>query len=398
MGRSGRPGPSAKLGPMAPIRWLGLVVGAAVLAGTFGSIFSTLVLPRAYPSRLADRVLRSALRLGTAISNHRSGYLAKDRVMSFVGPAGLIGLFAVWLTVLVGAYTLILWPLEPGGLLTSARSAGSALFTLGLIGGTNEAIPPGPATAVALLAAASAPATVALAIAYLPAIYGAFSRRETLVTVLQSRAGQPAWGPEIIARHQLVGIMDQLPDLYKDWEQWAADLAETHTTYPVLALFRSPNALRSWAVGLIAVLDSAALHLALSPRSAPSQARLCLRMGFTAVREIGRLWGFNGDPDPRPDGPIELTFAEFEEGVARLREAGVELERDAEDAWPHYRGWRVNYEAGLYFLCDLFRVVPAPWSGPRRGLGEIEPRRPLDRTPEDPEANRHSGGRWLGPA
>ena len=49
---------------------------------------------------------------------------------------------------------------------------------------------------------------VALQIAYLPALYQAFNRRESLVAMLESRAGVPAWGPELLARHQLVGIID----------------------------------------------------------------------------------------------------------------------------------------------------------------------------------------------
>ena len=106
---------------------------------------------------------------------------------------------------------------------------------------------------------------VALQIAYLPALYSSFNRRESLVALLESRAGVPAWGPELLARHQLVGITDTLPDLYAAWEGWAADVAETHTTYPVLLLFRSPDPWYSWLLGLIAVLDAAAMQLALTP-------------------------------------------------------------------------------------------------------------------------------------
>ena len=40
-------GRSVKLSRMAPIRWLGLVVGALILAGPVASTFSTLVMPRA---------------------------------------------------------------------------------------------------------------------------------------------------------------------------------------------------------------------------------------------------------------------------------------------------------------------------------------------------------------
>lgn len=77
------------------------------------------------------------------------------------------------------------------------------------------------------------------------------------MTTLEARAGAPAWGPEILARHTLVGLLDALPGLYGDWEKWSAELAESHANYPVLLRFRSPNPYRSWIVSLTAVLDSA---------------------------------------------------------------------------------------------------------------------------------------------
>ncbi|MHB1854973.1 MAG: hypothetical protein ACYCS2_07945, partial [Acidimicrobiales bacterium] len=117
----------------------------------------------------------------------------------------------VWLTVFFAGYSLVLWPLVPGSLLGSLaaalKAAGSALFSLGLAGQ-----PAGPAIAASYAAAATGLVAVALEIAYLPTIYSAFNRRETLVTLLQSRAGAPAWGPEILARHQLVGFTVRLPD------------------------------------------------------------------------------------------------------------------------------------------------------------------------------------------
>ena len=224
---------------------------------------------------------------------------------------------------------------------------------------------------------------VALQIAYLPALYGAFNRREGLVALLESRAGVPAWGPEVLVRHQLVGITDTLPEFYAAWEAWAADLAESHTTYPVLLLFRSPEAWYSWLIGLLAVLDGAAMHLALAPSSASSQARLCLRMGFTALNRIAKTLGWEVDPDPSPEGPIALTYEEFAEAVEALRDAGFAMESDAERAWPVFVGWRVNYERVAYRLADRVTAPPAPWSGPRRHLrsGPVAPRRPPQRSP-----------------
>ena len=209
---------------------------------------------------------------------------------------------------------------------------------------------------------------VALQIAYLPALYAAFNKRESLVAMLESRAGVPAWGPEVLARHQLVGIIDTLPDFYAAWEEWAADLAESHTTYPVMLLFRSPDPWFSWLVGLLAVLDGAAMHLALAPSTASSQSRLCLRMGFTSLNRIAKVLRWEVDPDPNPEGPIQLTFEEFAEAVVMLQHVGFPMERTAEEAWPDFRGWRVNYETVAYRLCDRLTAPPAPWSGSRRHL------------------------------
>ncbi len=74
-------------------------------------------------------------------------------------------------------------------------------------------------TAIDLAAGATWVVIVALQIAYLPTLYATYNRRESLVAMLESRAGLPAWGPEILARHQLVGIIDTLPDFYASWEQ-----------------------------------------------------------------------------------------------------------------------------------------------------------------------------------
>jgi hypothetical protein len=247
-------------------------------------------------------------------------------------------------------------------------------------------------------AAATGLIVVALLIAYLPALYASFNRRETLVTMLQSRAGSPAWGPELLARHSLVGILDDMPHLYGEWETWAADLAESHTNYPVLVNFRSPHALRSWIVALLAVMDSAALYHALSPSRTPSAARLCLRMGFLSLRDIATALEIPHEDDPFPDDPIELTYEEFLGGIHRLDEANFPMERTPEEAWPHFKGWRVNYEALSYALADLVVAPPGPWSGSRHHLPglAIAPTRPADRHPDNPVPDERERGRGHG--
>src|SRR5262249_17821886 len=191
------------------------------------------------------------------------------------GPAAVPRALLLWAGLPGGAFRGTPGPV-PHDLGAAATQIGDAMFTLGAARSahsTNEAI--------TILAAASGFIVIALQIAYLPALYASYNRRESLITMLASRAGEPSWGPEILIRHELVGIVVPLPDFYGQWEQWAADVSESHTTYPVLLLFRSPDPWSSWTLGLLSVLDAAAMHLALDPARAPSQARLCLRMGYT---------------------------------------------------------------------------------------------------------------------
>jgi hypothetical protein len=177
---------------------------------------------------------------------------------------------------------------------------------------------------------------------------------------------------------------DDLPEFYALWERWAADVAESHANYPVLVRFRSPQPLSSWLVGLLAVLDSAAMHLALCPSQERYETRACLRMGFTALRQIGVALALPVDFDPDPDHPIALTYDEFRQGVARLEEVGFPIERTPEDAWPHFRGWRINYESLAYALAAATDAVPALWSGPRRWESDaMPPKRPPSRIASD---------------
>ncbi len=353
-----------------------------MVLGAWASIVGELVVPRGGYGWVVTATSRVSRRLLNLVAGRRERYEDKDRLLALQGPAILIGGLATWLGALLLGYGLLLSSATGEPLGGGLRLAGSALFTLGFATSNH----PGP-LALTFLAAASGPTLIAVQIAYLPTIYAAFNRRETLVTLLQFRAGAPAWGPEILIRHQLIGISGSLGELYRRWEEWAANLAESHSTYPVLLTLRSPHPLRSWIVSLLAVLDSAALCLSLCPASAPVEARACLRMGYAALRAVCDTMRIPYPPDPRPDDQIQLTEPEFKAACEMLSQAGFPTERTWEEAWPHFHGWRVNYESTAYALADLLDAPPGPWSGPRRSFPGlvIQPKRPADRRPGAPE-------------
>jgi hypothetical protein len=182
-----------------------------------------------------------------------------------------------------------------------------------------------------------------------------------------------------------VSTVDTLPALYAQWERWAADVAESHTTYLPLVRFRSPGALSSWVTGLLAVLDSAALYLALSPKSAPAvPARLCLRSGFLCLNRIAQAMGIEVPDEHDPPTEISLSYQDFLVAVARMREVSFLIERDPADAWQDFVGWRANYEQAAYGVAAAVDAAPALWSGPRQPpTPAISPRRPpLGRPPK----------------
>jgi hypothetical protein len=354
-------------------------VGLVIVLITAASVLFTIVLPREPRGfeRLSSFVNRLVRLAFLGLSRFAGTYEGKDALLAPTAPVALVAQLGFWAACFIVGYALMLEG-TTHSLISALAQASGAVFTVGTIDLSGP-----PNSAVDIAAGATWVVIVALQIAYLPALYQAFNRRESLVAMLESRAGVPAWGPEVLARHQLVGIIDTLPDFYSSWEEWSADLAESHTTYPVMLLFRSPDPWFSWLVGLLAVLDGAAMHLALAPGTASSQSRLCLRMGFTALNRIAKVLRWEVDPDPNPEGPIDLSFEEFEAAVEMLDHVGFPMERTALEAWPDFRGWRVNYETVAYRLCDRLTAPPAPWSGTRHHLrsGVVAPRRPPQRAP-----------------
>ena len=361
------------------MRILEVVLGSLIVLCTWISVVANLVVPRGLRSRYT-RLIRDLVRGPfQVVADRCRTFEAKDLLLAWAAPLSILVTLLSWLGLSVIGFGLVLagvGEISPGkGMLES----GSSVFTLGFLSSSDS-----QQTFVDFCAAATGPVMIGLLVGYLPAMYSAYSQREAEVTMLQARAGVPAWGPEILVRHvQIPGLITQLPALYQGWERWAAQIAESHTSYPVLIHFRSPRASRNWLIALLAIMDAAALELALSPSKPKATMRMTLRAGFTCLREIADVEGIPYDLDPDPDGDIQLTYEEFSQGLYWLRYAGYKPERkDDEEVWAHFRGWRVNYESLAYTLAYRIDAVAAPWSGPRRTQRQaLAVRTPIDRQP-----------------
>ena len=269
--------------------WVGFGAGLLLVMSTLMSVAGTLVVPRAVNSPVSLTVEWLLDVTFLIMTKPIRTYERRDRILAWQAPMSLLFRLAVWLGLLIVGFSLLLLPSLKGHLGQAFSEAGSSVFTLGY------AVPAsGDSTTLEYLAAFTGLVVIGLQVGYLPTLYAAFNKRETEVTLLASRAGVPSWGPEILVRSQW-GIQDDdiarvLETLFFSWERWAAEVAESHTTYFTLTRFRSPRPPSHWLTSLIAVLDAAALHLALAPSREPT---LAPRLPFGWV-----LWPWSRLPGP----------------------------------------------------------------------------------------------------
>jgi hypothetical protein len=342
------------------LRVLVVLVGLFVVMATFGSAVRTVVIPRAIASRLTRTVFLSTRWLFRLRARPGRSYEDRDRVMALYAPVSLLILLVVWLALILLGYAGIYWAVKETGVGEAFRLSGSSLLTLGF-----EAPDGVAATVISFTEGTVGLIMLALLIAYLPAIYTVFSRRENMVASLEVRAGSPPTGVEMLQRSWRVDQLSTLHQLWGRWEGWFLDIAETHTSLPVVVFFRSPLPDHSWVIAGGAVLDAASLLLSAVDRPLDPQAAYCIRAGYLALRRVASFFRIPFDPDPSPDDPITISRDEFDEACQALAEQGLRLKPDREQAWQDFNGWRVNYDRVLVSLAGLTMAPYAPWSSDR---------------------------------
>jgi hypothetical protein len=345
---------------------LAFAAGVVLVIGTIVSAVRSTVLPRATQARVpasSVRLARGAARLRT---KRLTNYEERDRVMAMIAPVALLLTLVIWMLTIAAAYTLMFFAVSGRSWQESIKLSGSSLVTLG----TSSDPRLGPSL-LSYSEAGLGLLLVALFITYFPTIYNSFSRREAGVSLLEVRAGSPPRAPTMLIRYHLIEQRRyQLGELWRQWEAWFTDIEESHTTFPILALFRSPQPQRSWITAAGALLDAASFWAGCIEHPIDPDVQLCLRAGFLSLRRIADAFGLPYDEDPSPGDPITITRAEWDDAMKEMEQAGVPLLPDREGAWQNWRGWRVNYDAVLLRLARLVEAPPAPWVSDRSPIFE----------------------------
>lgn len=335
-------------------------VGALIAMGTLLIAIQTVVVPRAEQSIIIRFVFVGMRLLFAAFAQRRQSYEAKDALLARYAPTTLMVLPMVWATLVIYGFSLMFWSLDVRPYRESLVLSGSSLTTLGFRE-TSDLFTLVLAVGEALIGLG----IVALLISFLPTMYSAFSAREAAVARLEIRAGTPPTPEAMIILAHETGALESMDETWTEWEHWFIHIEETHQTYPALAFFRSVRSDRSWVTAAGAVLDTAAIVLSTVAVPQSPAAPFMIRSGYVALRNIADFFAIDYDPDPLAISPITVRRHEFYETYETLRNAGVPVVEDRDQAWSDFAGWRVNYDNCLVGLASITSAPPGKWSTDR---------------------------------
>ncbi len=194
----------------------------------------------------------------------------------------------------------------------------------------------------------------AVVISYLPVLYQAFSRREVTISLLDARAGSPPTAGTLLSRVAQYSDAALLDQFLGEWERWAAEVLESHVSFPMLSFYRSQHDNQSWLAALTAILDTSALVIALEQRHDRSQAWLTFAMGRHVVVDLAQV--FHTPPvEPQPD---RLPAARLTVLRNHLESLGMKLVDD-DNAVRRLAELRAMYEPFIHALSLNF-LLPLP--------------------------------------
>ncbi|MGA7856874.1 MAG: potassium channel family protein [Terracidiphilus sp.] len=340
-----------------------LIAGIACLFAVLLDAFQTIILPRRATGRFRlTRIFYIATwRPWVFFARRLHDPRKRESAFSYYGPMSLILLLVVWAGAMVVGFALIFYSLgspfidtsQPPGFRSDLYVSGTTIFTLGL----GDVIPHSPvARELLILEAGTGLGFLAVVMGYFPVLYGAFSRREVSISLLDARAGSPPTAAELMRRHSYEGGEGALSILLVEWERWSAELLESHISYPLLCYFRSQHSNQSWISALTSVLDTSALLISGVQGHEARQAQLTFAMARHAMVDLAQIFSLA----PINDAPDRLPPPRYEQLYQLLCKSGVKVCRDGQ-SFQRLRDMRALYEGYAEALSQYLRMPLPPW-------------------------------------
>jgi len=356
------------------MRALSGLVGIVVIVGILWDAFEVIILPRRVTRRfrLARFFFRSTWRPLSKLICTITPHTRTETLLSFYGPISVLLLLIIWAGGLIFGFGLLHYAAgstlhfheEMPGLATDLYFSGTNFFTLGL----GDVYPRTLlARVLTVLEAGMGFGFLALIISYLPALNQEFSRREATISTLDERAGSPAAASEMIRRNVVEGVTDELQRLLADWEQWSAELLESHLSYPLLAYFRSHHDNQSWLGALTTILDTSALVCSIREGTLQRQARMTFAIARHAVVDLSIVFRMS----PAELDSDRLPPADLAKLTDVLTASGLKLQTPLE-AEGRLAEFRHMYEPYAFSLAKFFCLDLPPWIGEEDGSDNWE--------------------------
>ena len=355
------------------MRFVALVSGFLLLAVVLLDAFQTIILPRRPVGQMRITRIFFDLTWGPwrAAAAPLRTRAHREQVLGVYGPLSLLLLFFLWALLLIAGFACVFFGLripfydrmltgqsEWARLVSCLYVSGTTLFTLGL----GDVLPQSRAARfLTVLEAGTGLGFVALVIGYVPVLYTAFSQREVLIALLDSRAGSPPTAGDLLLRHDFHGGGQALRKLLEEWERWCAEMLETHISYPILCYYRSQHDNQSWLASLTAILDTCALLIALLDGDETRQAQLTFAIGRHTLVDLGHVFRLEVAEARLREAPLtRLDDGEFARLCGTLLETGYAPCKDSEARRRLY-ALRKLYEPHACALSDYLRMGLPPW-------------------------------------
>jgi hypothetical protein len=344
------------------------IAGIVSILAILLDAFETVVLPRRVQRsfRLTSWFYRRTWIPYRRLAGRIPSRARRENFLSYFGPLSLIFLLILWAAGLIFGFALLQYGVgehfrlsgEPLTFGLLVYHSGETFFTLGY----GDIIPSsGLARTLAVVEAGLGFGFLGVVIGYLPTIYSSFSRREIEISLLDARAGSPPSAAELLSRFGNSPQQAVLDQIFKDWERWAAEVLESHLSYPALSFFRSQHNNQSWLGALVTILDASALVIAGVDGLRSEQAKITFAMARHAVVDLAQVVNARYNPN----APDRLSEQELNRLRQKLAERGMKLGEGAafEEKLDHLRS---QYEPYAVAIALNLSITLPPWIHPER--------------------------------
>jgi hypothetical protein len=325
------------------------LAGAIVIALMLAEFFVTFMLPRRV--RRDPRIARGLIRLfwrPWRVIAGRLSTASADTFLGLFGPLALLSELLTWTVGLIVGFALVEWAVVGGAF------GHGLLFSSGLFLNAEAVSGSTAIHVIALVEAAIAIGVLFIVIGYLPAVYGSFSRREIAVSQLATRAGSPPAAGAILCRAAQRERWRELERDFRAWEEWAAELMETHLSYPILGYYRSQHVNQNWLAALTAMVDVSAFVSAVEADGENEAAELSYAIGRHALADLALQYRVKyGRPERLSDADFDRLYDAVED-AATMPDGRDEARRLLTEL-------RAAYEPKAQGLAELLALELPPW-------------------------------------